>query len=498
MTTKVNLKNIIWPIENHELKKFLPMTFMMMCILFNYAVLRSIKDSLIVVTIGAEAIGFMKLYVVLPSAIIAMIAYAKLCNVMNSKNVFYTIVLFFIAYFLIFALVLYPHPELVHPNAETIERLSTEYDRFKWFIKIIGKWSYASFYVMAELWGAIMVALLFWQFANSIIKTEEAKRFYSMFGLLGNIGLPIAGLVLGVKMTSDSFLGININPTIATTQIKVLITALSACLIMLAYYYVNEVVLVDPAYQPQGSIKSKKSKTKLSLGESFKLIFSSKYLGMIAILIFAYGVSINLVESVWKAKAKELYATTEQYQEFMGYFQTMQGFGSMVFMIIGSNILRSVSWKIAAMLTPLMVLLTGLGFFGFIFFDKVIALYVASFCSAGPLALAVSIGTWQQVLAKGTKYSLFDSTKEMAYIPLDDELKSKGKAAVDVVGGRLGKSGGAAITSTFFLLFPQLGFSDAIPYFAVIFFVVVMFWLYSVGSLSSLYTKKIQEQDSNS
>ena len=82
----------------------------------------------------------------------------------------------------------------------------------------------------------------------------------------------------------------------------------------------------------------------------------------------------------------------------------------------------------------------------------------------------------------------------MAYIPLDDELKSKGKAAVDVVGGRLGKSGGAAITSTFFVLFPHLGFADAIPYFAVIVFGVVMMWVYAVGALSKLYIQKIEEQ----
>jgi AAA family ATP:ADP antiporter len=479
-----NLKNIIWPIENSELKKFLPMAFMMMCILFNYAVLRSIKDSLVVVNIGAEAISFMKLYFVLPSAVLAMIAYAKLCNVMGTKSVFYAISMFFTAYLLLFALVMYPHPDLVHPDSQWIEDLTVQYASFKWFIRIIGKWSYASFYIVAEIWGSMMVSLLFWQFANSITKTDEAKRFYSMFGVLGNLGLPAAGYVLGMKMET----------AIATTQIKVLITAVSAVVIMATYYYINECVLADPKYQVTSSPKAKKSKTKLSLGESFKLIFSSKYLGMIAMLIFAYGVSINLVEGVWKAKLKELYPTTEQYQEFMGYFQTVQGIGAIVCMIIGSNILRSVSWRVAAILTPLMILITGLGFFAFILFDHMFALYLSAFFTAGPLALAVSLGTWQQVLAKGTKYSLFDATKEMAYIPLDDELKSNGKAAVDVVGGRFGKSGGAAIASTFFWV-TDLPFDQAIPFFSAIFFLVVLLWIYSVNSLSGEYAKKIAESN---
>ena len=41
-------------------------------------------------------------------------------------------------------------------------------------------------------------------------------------------------------------------------------------------------------------------------------------------------------------------------------------------------------------------------------------------------------------MTKATKYTAFDPTKEMAYLPLGSEERYKAKAAVDVVGARLG------------------------------------------------------------
>lgn len=483
------LRRIFWPIEWHENKKFIPMALMMACILFNYATLRSVKDGLVVTNVGPEVISFLKTYVVLPSAVLMMVIYAKLCNVMSQQKVFYTVTSFFIAYFALFTFVLYPNADIVHPSASTIEALAAQYPALQWFIRIVGKWSYASFYTMAEMWGSMMLSLLFWQFANQITKTLEAKRFYSMFGMLGNLALPLVAVTF--------YYLLNENAPIVAKEIKyapvLSVTILSSLLILFLYYWINANVLTDPALYDPSAIGGKKKKSKLSLGESFKMIFSSKYLGLVVTLILCYGVAMNLVEGVWKAKLKELYPTEESYISYMGMFQAYQGFAAILFMIVGSNILRRVSWSTAATFTPVMIFITGIAFFSFIFFDNTIGLQVAAFFGTGPLVMAVTIGMIQNVLSKATKYSLFDSTKEMSYIPLDDEMKTKGKAAVDVIGGRFGKSGGGIIQSTFFIMFPAYGFTEATPYFAGVFFAIVILWILAVRALGIEYNAKIAE-----
>lgn len=480
---------VIWPISMHENKKFIPMAMMMFCILLNYSTLRSIKDGLVVTDIGAEAISFLKTYVVLPVSVTGVILYAKLCNMMSAEKVFYTVTGFFLGYLVLFTFFLYPYHTSLHPNVENIALLSDAYPNLKWFIRIGGKWIFATFYTVSELWGAFMVSLLFWQFANQITKTEEAKRFYSMFGLLGNASLPLTALILGYFLHEET--------QIVSKELKfipvLLIMMLSCLLIMLLYRWITYNVLTDPTlYTPRESGGSKKQKIKLSVAESLKMIVTSKYLGLIALLILSYGISINIVEGVWKSKIRELYSTAESYTMFMGRFQAWQGTVAIAFMLVGSNILRKVSWSAAAIFTPLMIFITGCTFFGFVFFQENQTVnYLTLAMGLTPLGLAAGIGTVQNVLSKATKYSLFDSTKEMAYIPLDDEMKSKGKAAVDVIGGRFGKSGGGVIQSTLFMLFPALTFSEAIPVLASVFFVIVISWLYSVKNLGKEYNARI-------
>lgn len=43
-------------------------------------------------------------------------------------------------------------------------------------IAIFRNWTYALFYTLANLWGSVVVSLLFWGFANEITTVEEAKK----------------------------------------------------------------------------------------------------------------------------------------------------------------------------------------------------------------------------------------------------------------------------------------------------------------------------------
>jgi AAA family ATP:ADP antiporter len=161
-------------------------------------------------------------------------------------------------------------------------------------------------------------------------------------------------------------------------------------------------------------------------------------------------------------------------------------------LFVSGNALRKCGWTFTAMIPPAILLVTSIGFFSFLLFKMQLNAFVA-LIGTTPLAIAVLFGSAQNCLSRASKYTLFDSTKEIAFIPLDRESKLKGKAAIDGVGSRLGKSGGSIFYQGLILMLGSL--SATTPYVAGILFVIIFIWILAVKSLGRRFTDLVAHHD---
>ncbi|WP_410520938.1 Npt1/Npt2 family nucleotide transporter [Candidatus Tisiphia endosymbiont of Dioctria rufipes] len=484
-------RTIFWPIHNHELGKFIPMCGLMFCVLFNQNILRILKDSILISEISAEVVSFTKVYCVTPAAALFVIIYAKMLNHYSFEKIYGYLITFFISFFIVFAFIIYPNVHIFHINPNSLEQIMGNYPHLKWYIALIGNWSYVVFYTLSELWPNIFYVLLFWQFANELTTTEEAKRFYTLFSLFGNSALIFVGFLMSNLSSANTiakyFFTVPDNKTILV-KISTSFVVVAAVISYLLVRFISKNVFTNPTFYAKAKA-ARSTKDGMGLIESFRYIIRSKYLWLMLICSAAFGLSMNLVEVVWKAKIKELYPTVNSYAEFNSLYILWTGVTIMIMTIIGNNIMRSHSWFVAAVISPIIMMVTGTLFFILIVFDHQVLSLFDSAILMTPLALAVSIGALQNILVKGTKYSIWDTSKEMLYIPLDKELKTKGKAAVDVISSKVGKSSSGLIQSVIFTLVPTATFSSISPFLMVVFIVVCIAWIYSVRKIYFEYKK---------
>ncbi len=489
------LRNFFWPVHRSELKKLIPMLAIFFLLSFDYNILRCLKDTLIITAehSGAEVIPFIKVWVMFPLSVLMAYIYVRLSNRFSREGVFYMVLSIFLAYFAIFAFALYPHRDSLHAH-ETADKLQALLPAgFKGFIAMYRYWIYTLFYALADLWSNIILALLFWGFANQVTKLNEAKRFYGLFGLGTNFSGVAAGQI-SIFLTMLPFypnLGLGDDSWGQSMTMLICLIILAGFITMGVFRWLHVSVLnkemADEHAEAIANNLPPPTKKKLSMRENLRYVLRSSYVLSIALIIIAYNVVINLTEVLWKHEVRELYPAPKDYNIFMNEVTTIIGvMATLMALFVSGNLIRRFGWTFTALVTPVILLLTSFGFFGF-FFLKEHPQIVLSLCGLSPLYLVVLFGTMQNSLSRAAKYTVFDATKEMAFIPLSTDEKIKAKAAVDGVCNRLGKSGGAVIYHFLFFAFTSIPASA--PYVGLFLLIIIGLWMVCVKVLGHKFNE---------
>ncbi|HSW86212.1 MAG TPA: Npt1/Npt2 family nucleotide transporter [Rhabdochlamydiaceae bacterium] len=484
------LRSFFWPVHRSECRIFVPLLLIYFLITFNYSMLRAAKDSLVITakSSGAEAIPFIKVWAILPAAILITYLFTRLSNKYKIEHVFYLMMSLFLGFFLLFAFVLYPMQDYLHPNAfaDHLEQILPH--GFKGFIAIFRNWTFTLFYVMSELWGTAIMTVLFWGFVNEITSIEAAKRFYVLLTLGANLSAIVSGEMAGLIShwgTSIRFIH-SIDPWGNSLILLASLVFLSGICAVAIFRWLNrnglKTFLSDSSFQ----FNHGPSEIKMGLRKNFSYLAKSKYLTCIAIIVVTYNIAINLTEVVWKDQLHQICPDPNDYQAYMGKVLTWVGVMSTIIGLSAGAILRRFNWTITAMIPPFILLATGIGFFSFLIFKDTGLSLLSAALGSTPLAIGVFFGSMQNCLSRASKYTLFDATKELSFIPLSKECKLKGKAAIDGVGSRIGKSGGAVVYQFLLMSLGTVGAST--PYVGVILLFVVGGWMFAVRSLGKQFT----------
>ena len=326
--------------------------------------------------------------------------------------------------------------------------------------------------------------------ANDVTPLHQAKVMYPLFAIIGNLAPIVSGRVMTYIVSKQ---GSSDDVGFQSTLQRLATVKIAAGLGIIMLYRLVYKISDRKESQTISSSQTESSppkKEKLTLSESIKELFKSRELKAMATMVFCYNICIELTEVLWKGILKKTYTNKTEYMAFMAKFSQTVGIIALFLQLIASTIITKFGWLWAASLTPIAMVCLAIPFF-------LSVLLSDSLSNSVTLTAALSMGTWLTIISKVTKYSLFDPCKEMAYIPLGPDAKTKGKAAVDVLGARMGRSMGSATQQILVSYIGSGSILSCAPMLLIVYITTVFYWLSSVRILGSSFTHHFQKDSRN-
>lgn len=404
-------------------------------ITYIFCILEALKTTSLVMSSSlAESIYVVRVFLSFPVSFLVLMLYTRLSNHIKLEKLFYIFVIFFLLSLFVYGFILYPNEDKIRP-VSFIYKVNQLYPGLSIYTSVLQSWIHAFFFVISELWGQIVLAVMYWGFVNSIYRINQAKRYYSIFITAGHIGTLLAGLF--VKYRTGKYLNLDFGFTLQYLIKQILGLGI---LVLLFYWLVNR-QLGDGSNEAGTGVRHTDKTIRLSFLQSLKYVCTSSYLRNIAVIVVACGFSVGIVDGTWKSYLKTYCHGLSEYQLLTSNTILWRGIISLVIsLFLSKPIIMRWGWGWAAGMAPAVMGTCGCTFFLMSYVNHHVPI-VGNLLGEKLLWYIVCTGGLYAIASKAVKYDFFDQTTQIAYIPLNPEEKIKGKAAIDVLGSRLGKAG---------------------------------------------------------
>jgi len=432
----------------------------------NFAILRSARNTLAVADLGggANSIPYFELFGALPGALLMTWGISSLLKRFSLRKVFLIALSVFLGFFLLFAFGIYPL--LAQGSWPPI------------FLKAFS----LLFYVMAELWKVILFSVLFWALVNDYIPFLEAKKLYAPLMLGGSLGSILAGPLIALCTSDLLWKLLPLSSTAWNQSLDLLVLLL--CFVGIAIAWLYHRLFIYFSQIPKPDKETLQDGEALSLKKSLLAFWRSPYLLLLGWMVIADYVAYSLGEVIFLDILKERYPLPRDYCHYMGQLSFWTGiltaFGALV---VTPWMLKRFRWTALAIAAPLCLLLTEGAFFVVLRMENYAGTWF-HWTAAQLLEWAISLGSIQYCVCRASKYTLFDTSKELSFLHLSSLQKMQGKLVIDGLSSRFGRAGASLMTISLVQMFGSVRASASIT--GILAIAIGASWLLSSTKLSAL------------
>jgi AAA family ATP:ADP antiporter len=469
--------------QKYGYKRFLPAVAIQFCLAFSFVMLQDLKVSVAVTRHGTELVEIVKMWAGIPMSLILVYLYIEVANKYERHKHLGIFILPMISYFLIYGFYFYSHPDVLHISTERMIELQTTYPGFDKLILMYRHWATCLFYFLADTWAGFIIGVLFWQYLNDTTTVNQAKTVYPALGLFVSFGMVLS------KAVSLAVLGAKIHAEYSI-QIFVSFVAFMGILAVIIHHLVCKNVVT----KTRNPMNVQHVKLNMSTFKTFGHVFTSKYLGLLALAVFCFGAILNLIIILHQSYSYKMVKLGKlapgTYAELVNKISVIStSFGflfSVGAMVLSMYLLKKHGWFKAALMTPIMTMITAVVLL-FVTYDESLSKEFSP--------LSYSLVFVLMMMVKQIKHFFFKPIKEMAYIPLKQEMKVKGKAFIDLFVERFAYAFGSIVLSITYVLSPTTyNIESTIYKVALLIMILSLLYLVAIWALAPKF-KAAEIQD---
>ncbi|CAD25761.1 similarity to ADP/ATP CARRIER PROTEIN [Encephalitozoon cuniculi GB-M1] len=469
------------------------------------AFLYVLGDMVMMNTQMPSSILFIKSVLVLPMTFFFIVIVQKGLRYLSQPRMLEVILIISSVFFLLFGFVIWPYCKRLQPDffwsrdIFSDGKMKTRHlDFFFPIFLVFSEWASTMLYLVAELWGSLIISFMFFSRAIHQCTEAQVKKFLPTISLISAVVFLSSGLLTKSLNSRRDALPYHEKERLFS-QVFIVTSALTVMSAITSFFTDRALAKDDPRHKGKKEHKVR----KIGFAGSLKMMQKSRFLRAMTESVVAASVCSNIFEAIYRGGIVlgAVQSSTSK-SSYMNRLNAMAQIITSIFLLVmffkpATHLIERRGWFPVAITAPIVAIITLVLFFPMVFFNNITEgdLIASGEEYVGSFVLENYTGMFLTTIIRISKYCFFDVAKEAASIRVSPVHRHSFRGIHDGLGINIGKTIGSVYCTLVTVVFDVRDVRNVVSVSTVFVGVFCVIWIRSILHINKKYKESIERND---